>query len=125
MVKNLEKVLRLIQQHPQGIDDDEVAQRANVQPRQQVYQICKRLEIEGKIRRESVEKPGKRRKIHNFPVERPLIVGATSSGGNSPQDSQWRRRIAMLEAATGRDSDDLLNEAVQDLALKILRRETT
>src|SRR6266478_4959368 len=66
-MKNIDKVLKLIQQHPEGLDDDEISDQSGIQPRQQVYQICKRLEIEGKIRRRNVEKTGKRSKIHNFP----------------------------------------------------------
>ena len=119
-MKNVEKVLKLIQQHPAGLDDDEIADRARIQPRQQVYQICKRLEVEGKIHRAPTEKPGKRRKIHNFPTNNDTAVPVSAAPTN---DRPWSKRLAALQAATGREANDLLTEAVQDLALKILRAQ--
>ncbi len=72
----------------------------------------------------SVQTPGKRRKIHNFPA------GATLPPASVPQSSpvtmegaSWRRRLSMLVAATGRDDVELLDEALLDLARKLLRQD--
>ena len=57
---------------------------AGVRPRQQIYQICTRLEAAGHIWRESLEKSGKRKKIHNFPVEAKAgIEAAMAAQGDS------------------------------------------
>jgi hypothetical protein len=66
---NKEDVFELIQKHPEGLDDDDISAITGITPRQQVQQLCNRLAANNRIRRESVEKPGKRRKIHNFPVQ--------------------------------------------------------
>src|SRR5437867_1369215 len=79
---NVETVEKLIQEHPEGLDDDEIATMTGIQPRQQVHQICSRLDAAGRIRRESIEKPDKRRKIHNFPPgfpARPSVHESTNS----------------------------------------------
>jgi hypothetical protein len=58
---------------------------------------------------------GKRRKIHNFPLE----VAAAKS---VPTDREnWRRRLSALVAATNRTEADLLDEGLQLLAMKILK----
>ena len=51
MATNAERILALLQEHP-GLDDDELSRMAGVTPRQQVNQICRRLEKSGVIRRE-------------------------------------------------------------------------
>jgi hypothetical protein len=119
---NIETVEKMIRGHPEGIDDDEIALNTGIQPRQQIHQICSRLAAAGKIRRESIEKSGKRRKIHNFPGSSPLAGKSTegaSSGAGSPPS--WHRRLQALVAATAKGEDDLLNEALKDLALKVLK----
>jgi len=65
---NKEEVFHLIQRHPEGQDDD-ICRMTGIMPRQQVQQLCNRLAASNRIRRESIEKPRKRRKIHNFPIE--------------------------------------------------------
>jgi hypothetical protein len=66
---NKEDVFDLIQKHPEGLDDDDISAMTGITPRQQVQQLCNRLAASNCIRRESVEKPGKRRKLHNFPIQ--------------------------------------------------------
>jgi len=119
---NVEKVEILIRDHPEGLDDDEIATLTSIQPRQQIHQICTRLAASGRIRRESVEKPGKRRKIHNFPADTsqpifPIRPAAQASSNGSP----WSVRLHALVAATGRNEVDLLDEALRDLAMKVLK----
>jgi hypothetical protein len=117
---NKEQIFDLIQQHPEGLDDDDIAVLSGIGPRQQVQQLCTQLAVSDRIRRESVSKAGKRRKIHNFPL------GSTSSAASSTKASQgWRRRLANLVAATGRKEDDLLDEALLGLAMKILASTST
>ncbi len=121
---NADTLLALISEHPEGLDDDEISDKTGIRPRQQVYYICTRLAAEGRIRRVSVQVAGKRRKIHNFPA------GATLPSASVPQsspvtieDASWRRRLSMLVAATGREDVELLDEALLDLARKLLRQD--
>ncbi len=118
---NAHKVLELIRKHPEGLDDDEISKMSGVQPRQQVYQICTRLEAAGHIYRESREKePGTRKKIHNFPVE-----AARPAPGGSPRTNRkrWQQRLSALVAATGKGEDELLDEALQALAMRVLEKQ--
>ncbi len=120
---NIEKVLQLIREHPEGLDDDEIAELSGVRPRQQVHQICQRLQAAGEIRRESVVKPGKRRKMHNFPA---TITEKTVRQVNeewNKANEEWKKRLAALVAATGKGESELLNEALQALALKVLEQQ--
>ena len=117
---NKDQVFELIQEHPDGLDDDDISELSGVRPRQQVQQLCNQLAAVDRIRRESVSKTGKRRKIHNFPLTQP---------GEKPDPFQnfnasWRRRLANLVAATGRDEDQLLDEALQAIAVKFLADST-
>jgi len=124
-VTNADTLLTLIGKHPEGLDDDEISEKTGIKPRQQVYYICTRLAAEGRIRRVSVQAPGKRRKIHHFPA------GATLPPSSVPQQrgtvttegTSWRRRLSMLVAATERDDVELLDEALLDLARKLLRQD--
>ena len=121
---NADTLLALINKHPEGLDDDEISEKSGIKPRQQVYYICTRLAAEGRIRRVSVQAPGKRRKIHNFPAGATLPPSSVPQGGTvATEDAHWRRRLSMLVAATGRDDVELLDEAVLDLARKLLKQD--
>jgi len=120
---NKEEIFDLINSHPEGLDDDDIAVMTGIQPRQQVQQLCNQLADSKRIRRHSIEKVGKRRKIHNFPTDdgaeaRP--VGTSDAPGEN-----WRRRLAALVAATGRTEADLLEESVELLAMKVLRQDSS
>src|ERR1051325_1119174 len=113
---NKEEIFDLINSHPEGLDDDDIAKMTGIQPRQQVQQLCNQLADSKRIRRQSVGKTGKRRKIHNFPTPEPGEPVVPS-----PMDSQsenWRRRLAALVAATGRTETELLEDSIQLLAMK-------
>ncbi len=114
---NKEEIFDLISNHPEGLDDDDIAELTGIQPRQQVQQLCNQLADSNRIRRQSIEKAGKRRKIHNFPTD---AKDAGLSAVDSPPEA-WRRRLAALMAATARSEADLLDEAIQLLAMKVLR----
>src|SRR5688572_28853116 len=116
---NKEEIFGLIQDHPEGLDDDDILGITGIQSRQQVQQLCNQLAQSKRIRRESVEKAGKRRKIHNFPVDAAELARALSSVGTDTPN--WRRRLSALVAATGRAEDDLLDESLQLLAMKVVR----
>ena len=118
---NKEEIYDLIKDHPEGLDDDDIAQMTGIQPRQQVQQLCNQLADSQRIHRHSVGKAGKRRKIHNFP--RTESSDAPPPSGDSHAEN-WRRRLAALVAATGRDESDLLEESVQLLAMKVLRQNS-
>ncbi len=123
-MSHADTLLDLINQHPEGLDDDELSKETGIRPSQQVYYLCTRLAAEGKIRRMSVYKAGKRRKIHNFPTSGALPPPSIPQRGTlKVEDSTWRRRLSMLVAATGRDEDELLDEALQELAKNILKEE--
>ena len=117
---NKEEIFDLISGHPEGLDDDDIAELTGIQPRQQVQQLCNQLADSKRIRRQSVGKAGKRRKIHNFPTSDAPQAVAPSIG--EAQTENWRRRLAALVAATGRSESDLLEESIQLLATKFLRQ---
>lgn len=121
-----DEVQALIEQNRAGLDDDEIAEMLNMSNRQQIHQICTQLATIGEIQRASIIKPGKRRKIHNFPKDVSLPEAAIAATSVKPGDTQakpWRRRLAMLIAATGRSEDELLDDALAALATRILREE--
>ncbi len=121
---NADTLLALIGKHPEGLDDDEISEKTGIKPRQQVYYICTRLAAEGRIRRVSVQTPGKRRKIHNFPAGATLPPASVPQVGTiTTEVASWRRRLSMLVAATGQDDVELLDEALLDLARKLLRQD--
>ena len=121
---NADTLLTLIGKHPEGLDDDEISEKTGIKHRQQVYYICTRLAAEGRIRRVSVQAPGKRRKIHNFPAGATLPPSSVPQSGTvNTEDASWRRRLSMLVAATGREDVELLDEALLDLARKLLRQD--
>ena len=117
---NKEHVFDLIQKHPEGLDDDDISAMTGIKPRQQVQQLCNRLAASNRIRRESVEKPGKRRKVHNFPI----VENGTENPASleSSEAKAWRRRLSALVAATGQAEPELLDNALSLLAVKVLRR---
>ncbi len=118
---NTQRTLELINKHPEGLDDDEITKMLGIKQRQQVYQICTRLEAARQIRRESVEQPGKRKKIHNFPAQ--ANRSAATQRSKSHQQPKWQQRLAALVAATEKSEDELLDEALRNLAVKVLERQ--
>ena len=118
---NKEEIFDLINKHPDGLDDDDIAEMTGIQPRQQVQQLCNQLADSKRIRRQSVEKAGKRRKIHNFPTSEEPTASVTPSETDA-QPQEWRRRLSALIAATGRTEGDLLEESIHLLAMKVLRQ---
>jgi len=103
------------------LDDDDISAMTGSKPRQQVQQLCNRLAASSRIRRESVEKPGKRRKIHNnHPIEE-NSAEIFASREHSEAEA-WRRRLSALVAARGQAEPDLLDHALSLLAVKVLRR---
>jgi hypothetical protein len=50
MLTNIDRVVETLHRWP-GLDDDQLADQAGVQPRQQVNQICRRLRDQGTLRR--------------------------------------------------------------------------
>ena len=116
---NKEEIFDLINSHPEGLDDDDIAEMTGIQPRQQVQQLCNQLADSKRIRRQSVGKAGKRRKIHNFPTAAAATLSVASATEAQPEN--WRRRLSALIAATGRTEADLLEESIQLLAMKVLR----
>src|ERR1051326_3019215 len=120
---NKEEIYDLIQKHPEGLDDDDISTMTGIEPRQQVQQLCTQLASVKRIRRESIDKAGKRRKIHNFPhhgAQGPFQQAPHAAHHPSGPSENWRRRLSALVAATGRDEAELLEEALQLLGMKVL-----
>jgi hypothetical protein len=111
---NKEEIYGLLQGHPEGLDDDDITRMTGIQSRHQVQQLCNQLANSKRIRRQSVEKVGKRRKIHNFPLGVSASIKVDSA-------ENWHRRLSALVAATNRTEADLLDEALQLLAMKVLK----
>src|SRR5207248_2730101 len=107
---NKEEIFDLIQSHPEGLDDDDISEMTGITPRQQVQQLCNQLAATSRIRRESVEKAGKRRKIHNFPAVEDTAPSVSAL--KKIETAQWRRRLSALVAATGKSEADLLDQAL-------------
>ena len=61
---NADHILELLRRQP-GLDDDQISELTGIKPRQQVNQICRRLENQGMLGRRT----GVTGKIVNFPVE--------------------------------------------------------
>src|SRR3954471_6260757 len=104
---NKQEIFDLITSHPEGLDDDDIAEITGIQPRQQVQQLCNQLADSKRIRRQSVEKAGKRRKIHNFPADGVPKAPPAIAPAPDVASEHWRRRLSALVAATGRTEADL------------------
>ena len=68
MTTNTDRLIETLQRWP-GLDDDQLAHQAEIRPRQQVNQICRRLAEAGKLRRTN----GPDGKIINTLVGRPHV----------------------------------------------------
>ncbi len=117
---NAERILELLRSVGEPLDDDEIAERLGIRPRQQVNQICNRLAAEGAIERVSLARPGKRRKIHNRIGQRPETVERMDAPAHH---ARWRRTLRLLEAATGMDADTILDRALAAYARRLLDEE--
>jgi hypothetical protein len=124
-MRNIDKVMAIVAKNPLGIDDDEISERTGIAPRQQVYQLCTKLAAQGRIERRSVEKEGKRRKIHNFPAG---TGGASRGSASADPPTQlrrsWERRLAALEAATGMTCDEILDKALSAFAHALVKADS-
>jgi hypothetical protein len=121
---NRDRVLECINKHPDGIDDDQISTETKITPRQQIYQLATRLAQEGSIRRESVVKPGKRRKIHNFPLGEAELPSSQRLISQETESKMWKRRLAALVAATGQDEGEILDRALKAYARNFLKEQT-
>ena len=90
---NEERIAALLRCRP-GLDDDEISQLAGIKPRQQVNQICRRLERRGVLMRTA----GPREKIVN------ALVGALPR--NAPSTTPRHVRRSDVGAKTAPSADD-------------------
>lgn len=90
---NEERIAALLRRRP-GLDDDEISQLTGIEPRQQVNQICRRLERRGVLTRTA----GPRGKIVN------ALVGALSR--NAPSTTLRHVRRSDVGAKTAPPADD-------------------
>ena len=118
---NKEEIFDLLQKHPDGLDDDDITRLTGISSRQQVQQLCNQLATSNRIRRQSVEKVGKRKKIHNFPLE--MEAATLQPSSESDSEFSWRKRLSALVAATGHPEEVLLDMALRLLAMKVLRED--
>jgi biotin operon repressor len=76
-----QRIISYLQNHPEGIDDDELARALGLKARQQVNAHCRELEKEGLVIRRHVSG-----KFHNFWTGQSVAVA--SSALSIPQNSQ-------------------------------------
>lgn len=123
-MRNIDKVIAVVEKNALGLDDDEIAEKTGIAPRQQVHQLCSKLAAQGRIERRSVEKNGKRKKIHNFPVGSEVASGGrTVAGAPHLAGRSWERRLAAIEAATSLNRDEILDRALTEFAVRLLRTD--
>jgi predicted transcriptional regulator len=71
---NKDKIIQFLGKAERGYDDDELSNILNIFPRQQVNQICRRLEKQGIIIRRRVEVEGKIRNFLNTEEQRQKLL---------------------------------------------------
>lgn len=98
---NADRILELLKQRP-GLDDDEISRLTGIQPRQQVNQICRRLETHGRLER----KPSAAGKICNF-----LTTASMSSGYAPPVASKGQTSAQMMRSETTAPENASINLA--------------
>lgn len=74
-----ERILAHLRQHPEGVDDDELARALDLKARQQANAICRKLEQQGQVSRRRVEG-----KIHNFILESEVTAPQASRAEPKP-----------------------------------------
>ncbi|HEV7647758.1 MAG TPA: hypothetical protein VGP26_06340 [Actinophytocola sp.] len=90
-----------------ALDDDELAQRLDVSPRQTINQVCRRLERAGRLHR----RPGPNDKIVNdvrrsgeqqaaTPTAEPVDIGMVSAGDSREQRAAEPVMLALLTGRT-------------------------
>lgn len=82
-----QRIIACLQNHPEGIDDDELAKVLNLSARQQANSNCRQLEKDGLVIRKQVNG-----KIHNFLANKaasvtPIIV--QESRPDRPKFDNW------------------------------------
>jgi hypothetical protein len=82
---NQDRVLETLRLSARPLDDDEIATRVGIQPRQQVNQICRRLQAEGRIDR----RPGPSGKIVNSLAGREMFDASPPPVRNRSMDPAW------------------------------------
>src|SRR2546430_9022374 len=112
MTTNTDRIIQALRQSP-GFDDDELERRADVPPRQQVNQICRRLEQQGALKRIV----GTNGKIGNV-----LLGGqaptASPSGPPTPERFTSSKPSALLSELDGDDHRSV--EIAADLSPTLL-----
>lgn len=103
---NRERVIAALRHATHPLDDDELARRTEITPRQTVNQVCRRLEVEGRLARLA----GPDGKIVNQLRDQATAIGAAVAGastvavagaGTVPAGSSAEQRLAerhMLDA---------------------------
>lgn len=95
-----DRILEYLSQHPEGVDDDELARALNLKARQQANKRCRQLAAEGIVERRRV-----RGKIHNFLID-PEKALAPPAQPEPTEDRPW-----------------FWEGNVQDMVIKYLRKE--
>ena len=96
---NADKIIALLLKTP-GLDDDEISSHTNVRPRQQVNQICTRLESKGQIKRIK----GPRGKIVNYLTN--AIPNTTKSSSEEAQNPSQSNRLSISTTTQSDCSSD-------------------
>lgn len=91
-----ERIVAFLQEHPEGIDDDALAEALQLKRRQQANSRCRQLEKEGLVVRRRVSG-----KIHNFwvgskqasPVQTPPPQATPPLKAGSPKPWSWEGNV--------------------------------
>ena len=110
VLTNRDRIIEVLRLSSLPLDDDQIAQRAKVEPRQTVNQICGGLQASGVLRRFT----GPDRKIVNELVTDVAAVSADSEPRAMSTPSQDRRPQATIDLAPGRSSPPGTSEEQRD-----------
>ena len=105
---NAERIIALLRKSP-GLDDDELSSHTGIRPRQQINQICRRLEAQGLIRRVT----GPRGKVVNLLVDshsgpRKVSASSTQAEGRPAKKQVLGASILPARRATTARLDELI-----------------
>jgi hypothetical protein len=93
-MSNAERIVEFLERFPNGVCDDCISRETGVEPRQQVYQLCQRMEGRTVTRRK-----GRCALCDRTKTLRAAAARAVSpEGGESPQADRWPGEAVSIEA---------------------------
>lgn len=117
-MSNADRILEALKASDIPLDDDELARASGIQPRQQVNQICRRLEAEGDISR-TVGPSGKVVNSIRVVERRTCLCGCGSPTGRNYCPGHDARHASMIGRDLAAAGDDLTSVRRDALLLKL------